>query len=141
MWKTAEILILRHQISVLQRQQPRRPKLDWADRALLATLLGVIPKARCRGLRLLVTLWGSITGSGLGGQPGWDHRWVIVPVVYLLVRRLLGCLMVLARRGVSKDAGTRGGPLGALGKSTLRAAARQLAWYLSTLIGTMYPWR
>jgi hypothetical protein len=19
-------------------------------------------------------LWGSITGSGLGGQPGWDHR-------------------------------------------------------------------
>jgi len=55
MWKTAEILILRHQISVLQRQQPRRPKLDWADRALLATLLGVIPKARRRGLRLLVT--------------------------------------------------------------------------------------
>jgi hypothetical protein len=49
--------------------------------------------------------------------------------------------MVLARREVSKDADTRGGPLGALGKSTLRAAARQLAWYLSTLIGTMYPWR
>jgi hypothetical protein len=19
-------------------------------------------------------LWGSITGSGLGSQPGWDHR-------------------------------------------------------------------
>ena len=36
MWKTAEILILRHQLSVLQRRQPRRPKLDWADRALLA---------------------------------------------------------------------------------------------------------
>jgi hypothetical protein len=27
MWKTAEILILRHQLSVLQRRQPRRPKL------------------------------------------------------------------------------------------------------------------
>ena len=54
-WKTAEILILRHQLSVLQRRQPRRPKLDWADRALLATLLGVIPKARRQGLRLLVT--------------------------------------------------------------------------------------
>jgi transposase len=54
-WKTAEILILRHQLAVLQRRQPRRPDLDWADRALLATLLAVIPKARRQGLRLLVT--------------------------------------------------------------------------------------
>ena len=54
-WKTAEILILRHQLAVLQRWQPRRPNLDWADRALLATLLGVIPKARRQALRLLVT--------------------------------------------------------------------------------------
>jgi putative transposase len=53
-WKTAEILMLRHQLAVLQRQ-PRRPKLNWADRALLASLLGVIPKARRQGLRLLVT--------------------------------------------------------------------------------------
>ena len=48
---------------------------------------------------------------------------MISSVAYLLSRRLLGCLMVLARREVSKDADTRGGPLGALGKSTLRAAA------------------
>jgi transposase len=54
-WKTAEILILRHQLAVLQRRQPRRPGLDWADRALLATLLAVIPKVRRHGLRLLVT--------------------------------------------------------------------------------------
>jgi putative transposase len=54
-WKTAEILILRHQLAVLQRRQPRRPNLTWADRALLATLLSVIPKARRQGLRLLVT--------------------------------------------------------------------------------------
>jgi putative transposase len=54
-WKTAEVLLLRHQLAVLQRRQPRRPDLDWADRALLATLLGVIPKARRQGLRLLVT--------------------------------------------------------------------------------------
>ena len=54
-WKTAEILILRHQLAVLQQRQPRRPKLNWADRALLAALLSVIPKARRRGLWLLVT--------------------------------------------------------------------------------------
>jgi hypothetical protein len=54
-WKTAEILILRHQLAILQRRQPRRPKLNWTDRALLAALLGVIPKARRQGLRLLVT--------------------------------------------------------------------------------------
>src|SRR5450631_1487289 len=54
-WKTAEILILRHQLALLQRRQPRRPHLTWADRALLAVLLGVIPKARRHGLRLLVT--------------------------------------------------------------------------------------
>src|SRR5271157_2165349 len=54
-WKTAEILILRHQLAVLQRRQPRRPNLSWADRALLAILHGVIPNARRYGLRLLVT--------------------------------------------------------------------------------------
>jgi putative transposase len=54
-WKTAEILILRHQVAVLQRRQPCRLKLNWADRALIAALIGLIPKARRQGLRLLVT--------------------------------------------------------------------------------------
>src|ERR1022692_4089493 len=54
-WKTAEILMLRHQLAVMQRRQPRRPNLNWADRALLTALLSLIPKARRRGLRLLVT--------------------------------------------------------------------------------------
>ena len=53
-WKTAEILILRHQLSVLQRRQPGQVKLSWADRALLAALLSAIPAARRQGLRLLV---------------------------------------------------------------------------------------
>lgn len=43
-WKEAEILLLRHQLGVLQRQQVRRPRLTWADRALIAALAGVIPR-------------------------------------------------------------------------------------------------
>jgi hypothetical protein len=30
-WQTAEILILRHQLALLQRRPPRRPNLNWAD--------------------------------------------------------------------------------------------------------------
>jgi putative transposase len=37
------------------RRQPRRPKLNWADRALFAALPSVIPKARRHRLRPLVT--------------------------------------------------------------------------------------
>src|SRR6266705_3644742 len=73
-WQTAEILILRHQLAVLERRQPRRLKLNWADRSLLATLLGVIPKARRHGLRLLVTRTrscaGTATSSAAVGPPG-----------------------------------------------------------------------
>ena len=62
-WKIAEILILRHQFAVLQRRQPRRPNVNWADRALFATLPGVIPTARRQGLRLLVTRTRSCAGT------------------------------------------------------------------------------
>ena len=50
------------------------------------------------------SLWGSITGSGLGGLAHWDRRGVVISVVYLLVPCLPGCLTVLTRGQVSKDA-------------------------------------
>ncbi len=56
-WKNAEILLLRHQLVVLQRQlgERARPKVSWADRALITLLLGLIPASRQHRLRLIVT--------------------------------------------------------------------------------------
>ncbi|MEZ0112327.1 putative transposase [Catenulispora sp. EB89] len=56
--KTIEILLLRHQLAALQRQLVsvgRRPRPDWADRAVIALLVSLVPKARRAGLRLIVT--------------------------------------------------------------------------------------
>ena len=95
-WKTAEILILRHQLAVLQRRQPHRPKLNWADRALVATLLSVIPRARRHELRLPVTpdtilrwhrdiagrRWAARSMRGKTGRPATRRN------IQALVRRL-----------------------------------------------------
>src|SRR5260370_36872132 len=54
-WQTAEVLILRHQLARLQRRPPRRPDLNSADPALIATLLSAIPKARRHRLPPLAT--------------------------------------------------------------------------------------
>jgi putative transposase len=53
--KDAEILALRHQLAVLQRQlDGQRVRFDAADRAWLAALLHRLPRPSLRGLRLLV---------------------------------------------------------------------------------------
>jgi putative transposase len=103
-------LILRHQLAVLQRRHPRRPDLNWADRALIATLPGVIPKARRHGLRLLVTpdtivrwhrdivrrrwsvfphSWPAMSGRDKAGRPA-TRRNIRTLVLRLAARTLTG---------------------------------------------------
>jgi transposase len=83
-WKDAEILMLRHQLAVAQREQPRaHSRLTWPDRAWLALLAGTLPAGHLAGLRLIVTpatilrwhrdivrrRWARLSRRGRSGRP------------------------------------------------------------------------
>ena len=89
-WKDAEILMLRHQLAVAERERPRaHSRLTWPDRAWLALLAGTVPAERLAAMRLIVTpgtilrwhrdivrrRWARLSRRGRSGDPdrGTSH--------------------------------------------------------------------
>jgi putative transposase len=88
--KDIELLVLRHEVAVLRRTNPK-PRPDWADRALLAALIRRLP-AVMRGHRMVtpatVLRWHRSLVTKKWTYPNRSGRPPLDPMVVALIERI-----------------------------------------------------